>query len=62
MKSEALAKVTKHYGSQKALARAMCVSEPAVSHWFKEGAIPADKAIKIEVAMRGKVKAAALVK
>jgi DNA-binding transcriptional regulator YdaS (Cro superfamily) len=62
MKSELIAKVVKHYGSQRALARAMCVTEGAVSHWVKNGAIPSDRAIRIETAMRGRVKAAQLVK
>ena len=57
MRSELIAKVVKHYGSQKALARALCVTEGAVSHWVKAGAIPTGSAVKIERAMRGRVKA-----
>ena len=54
--------VLKHYGSQRALARAMRVSEAAVSQWIKAGEIPAAKAIRVERAMGGKIKAVDLVK
>ena len=62
MKNEHLQSVIKHYGSQRALARALCVTEGAVSHWFKDGCFPPAKAIVIEKATNGKVKAVDLVK
>ena len=61
MKQAMIAKVIKHYGSQRALARAMCVTEGAVSHWLKAGAIPPGAATRIEIAMRGRVKAVNLI-
>ena len=61
MKQAMIAKVVKHYGSQRALARAMCVTEGAVSHWVKAGAVPPGSAYRIEIAMRGRVKAVNLI-
>ena len=51
MNKEVLEAIMKHYGSQRALARAMCVTEAAVSHWIKDGWFPPAKAIKIESQM-----------
>ena len=51
MEKEILTKVIKHYGSQRALARALCVTEGAVSQWVKTGWFPAHQAIRIERAM-----------
>ena len=63
MKAEILQLVLKHYGSQRALARALCISEGAVSHWIKDGWFPADRAIQIERAIGSKkVKAVDLAK
>lgn len=62
METDYVAKVIKHYGSQRALARSLCVSDAAVSQWVKNGAIPSGAAVRVERAMRGKVKAVDLVK
>ena len=62
MKLTPLQTVIKHYGSQRALARAMNVTEGAVSHWVKDGYVPAGSAARIERAMRGRVKTVHLVK
>jgi len=51
MKHEVITAVLKHYGSQRALARALCVTEGAVSQWVKAGWFPAQQAIRIERAM-----------
>jgi DNA-binding transcriptional regulator YdaS (Cro superfamily) len=39
----------------------MCVTEGAVSHWVKAGAVPPGAAVNIEKAMRGRVKAVDLI-
>lgn len=48
MKHETIDMVIRHYGSQRNLARALCVTEGAVSQWVKAGAFPAAQAVKIE--------------
>ena len=63
MDKELMSLILKHYGSQRALARAMCVTEGAVSHWVKDGWIPPANAIRIEVQMNNEaVKARFMVK
>lgn len=57
MKQEVLQTILKHYGSQRALARSLCVTEGAVSQWIKAGWFPPAQAIRIERAMNGVVKA-----
>ena len=51
MKNEILKAVLKHYGTQRKLARSLCVTEGAVSQWVKAGWFPAHQAIRIERAM-----------
>jgi len=46
-KDQLLAVVT-HYGSQRKLARALCVTEGAVSQWVSAGRFPPAQAIRIE--------------
>jgi DNA-binding transcriptional regulator YdaS (Cro superfamily) len=62
MKQESLEIVLKHYRTQRALARSLCVTEGSVSQSITTGGFPARQAIKIETAMGGHVKAADLVK
>ncbi len=57
MKKELIAVVIKHYGSQRAMARSLCVTEGAVSQWVKAGFFPAAQAIRIEAATNGRIKA-----
>ena len=57
MKKELMISVVKHYGSQRAMARSLCVTEGAVSQWVKAGYFPAAQAIRIEAATNGMVKA-----
>jgi len=40
--------IIKHFGSQRAMARALLVTESAVSQWVASLAIPPKSAIKIE--------------
>lgn len=52
MNSKLLKIIIKHYGSQRKLARALCVTEGAVSHWVRDGYFPPGQAIRIERAMK----------
>lgn len=61
-KTDAMWAVIKHYGSQRNLAKALNLTEGAVSQWFIAGYLPPAQAIRIEKAMGGHVKAADLVK
>ena len=44
------------FGSQKALASALGVTESAVSQWFKKGAVPLPRAVEIVRITSGKIK------
>jgi len=46
-----------HFGSQRALARAIGVSEPSVSLWFTANRIPALSQLRIEEATLGVLRA-----
>jgi DNA-binding transcriptional regulator YdaS (Cro superfamily) len=48
MNKHLLDTIIKHYGSQRKLARALCVTEGAVSQWVNSGWFPAAQAIRIE--------------
>lgn len=54
MNKDLMAMIIKHYGSQRNLARALCVTDGAVSQWIKSGWIPAIQAIRIERAIGSK--------
>jgi len=51
VKSDIINAVLIHYGSQRALARALCVTEGAVSRWISAGFFPSTQAIRIERAI-----------
>lgn len=44
------------FGSQKAIADALGITESAVSQWFKAGKVPASRALEIVRITKGKVK------
>lgn len=44
------------FGSQKAIASALGVTESAVSQWFKKGSIPLPRAVELVRITSGKVK------
>ncbi len=63
MKHETFELVLRHYGTQRALARSLCVTEGSVSQSIKACGFPPRQAIKIETAMHSpKVKAVDLIK
>lgn len=49
-------KIIKHFGSAKALAKELGVTESAVSQWWDKG-IPPARAIEIEQLTNGEIKA-----
>jgi DNA-binding transcriptional regulator YdaS (Cro superfamily) len=51
MKQDTLDFVLKHYRTQRALARSLCVTEGSVSQSIKTGGFPPRQAINIETAM-----------
>lgn len=46
----------KAFGSQKAIADALGITESAVSQWFKAGKVPVARALEIVRITKGKVK------
>lgn len=44
------------FGSQRALASALGVTESAVSQWFKKGCVPLPRAVEIVRITSGKIK------
>lgn len=48
MKKEIVAALLRHYGSQKALARALGVTQGSISQSIKAGWFPAGQAVRIE--------------
>lgn len=48
--------IIEFFGSKAALARALGVEKPSVSHWLENG-LPARRAIEIERLTEGKIKA-----
>jgi DNA-binding transcriptional regulator YdaS (Cro superfamily) len=54
MNNELMEMVIKHFGSQRKMARALIVTEGAVSQWIKSGWFPAAQAIRIERAIGSK--------
>lgn len=61
MNQDVLNRIIKHYGSQRNLARALCVTEGAVSQWVAAGWFPAAQAVRIERAMVSGVRAVEMV-
>ena len=61
-KKELFAFIVKHFGGQRSMARALLVTDGAISQWVSAQAIPPLQAIKIEKMMNGSVKAADLIK
>ena len=49
--------LTKHFGTQAAMAKAVGVTPSAVSQWMQRGIIPAEHAIVIERLTDGEFKA-----
>ena len=56
-----LEKLVLHYGSQVEIAKALDVTEGAVSQWVSTGGLPAKRAIMIEKLTGGKFKAVDIV-
>ena len=52
-RTDLIHKVIKHFGSQRALAKAISVSDGAVSHWLKLGCVPPMSALRIEIETQG---------
>lgn len=46
----------KAFGSQKAIADALGISESAVSQWFRAGKVPTIRALEIVRITKGKIK------
>jgi DNA-binding transcriptional regulator YdaS (Cro superfamily) len=46
-----------HFGTQLTAARAIAVSQPAMSNWKARGRIPLVQQLRIEVLTKGKLKA-----
>lgn len=46
-----------HFGSQRAIARALGISDPSVSLWFKNDRIPELSQLRLEEATQGVLKA-----
>lgn len=46
-----------HFGNQRAIARALDISEPSVSLWFKNDRIPELSQLRLEEVTRGALKA-----
>lgn len=46
-----------HFGNQRAIARALDISEPSVSLWFKNDRIPELSQLRLEEVSRGALKA-----
>lgn len=41
-------KLIEHFGSQRALGVALCITQPAISHWRRTGKIPFRWLVRIE--------------
>ena len=57
---EALERLRMYYGSQRALADVLGVSEVSVSKWMKKGMVPPRRALEIELITGGDIRAVEL--
>ena len=61
MKNVTMEEIVAFFGSQKAMAEKLGVSEAAVSYFINQDGFPAFRAIQIEIMTDGKFKAADLI-